>query len=78
MAPWTAASGQLRQRALEVLPGAVTWSLLSIPLWGALLFPDKLAYFLLVFNIYWFYKSATMAICAVAGDYHSILAERHF
>jgi hypothetical protein len=62
-----AAGDRLKTRGLEVLPGAVTWSLLSIPLWGALLFPDKLAFFLLVFNCYWFYKSATMAVCAVAG-----------
>src|SRR6266542_6528401 len=50
-----------------MLPGAVTWSLLSLPLWGALLFPDKLAYFLIIFNLYWFYKSVTMAVCALAG-----------
>jgi hypothetical protein len=62
-----AGGGRLKGRALEILPGAVTWSLLSIPVWGALLFPDKLAYFLVIFNCYWFYKSATMAICAVAG-----------
>jgi glycosyltransferase involved in cell wall biosynthesis len=67
----------LRHRALDVLPGAVTWSLLTFPLWGALLFPDKLAYFLLVFNAYWFYKSASMAICAVAGYRRLKRDQRH-
>jgi hypothetical protein len=41
--------------------------LVSLPLWGALLFPDKLAYFLLVFNAYWLSKSVSMAVGAVAG-----------
>lgn len=58
---------RLHRRALEVSTGAFTWSLITLPIWGALLFPDKLALLLLVFNGYWFYKSATMAICAVAG-----------
>ena len=67
MAQASTLSGRLSDRALEIVPGAVTWTLLTLPLWGALLFPDKLAYFLLVFNVYWLYKSASMAVCAVAG-----------
>src|SRR5687768_9286412 len=59
--------GWLHGRALDLLPGTLTWLLLTLPVWGALLFPDKLAYSLLIFNIYWFYKSATMATCALAG-----------
>jgi hypothetical protein len=77
VAPGKATSGRLKGRALEILPGALTWSLVSIPIWGALLFPDKLAYFLLVFNVYWFYKSATMAICAVAGYRRLKRDQRH-
>lgn len=67
MAPADWLGARAPRRALEVLPGAVTWFLLTFPIWGAVLLPDKLAYFLLVFNIYWFYKSFTMAICALAG-----------
>jgi cellulose synthase/poly-beta-1,6-N-acetylglucosamine synthase-like glycosyltransferase len=59
--------GRIERRLLEILPGLITWTLLSIPIWGALLFPHKLALFLLIFNAYWFYKSASMAVCAVAG-----------
>jgi hypothetical protein len=67
VAPDECLGARLRRRALEILPGSVTWVLLSVPIWGALLFPYQLAYFLVIFNIYWFYKSATMAIGAVAG-----------
>lgn len=55
------------RRALEVSTGALSWLLLSSPLWGAFLAPDKLAYFLLLFNSYWLYKSAMMAGCALVG-----------
>ncbi|MCC7104421.1 MAG: glycosyltransferase family 2 protein [Chloroflexi bacterium] len=59
--------GLLSRRALEFTTGAVTWTLITLPIWGALLFPDTLVFLLLAFNGYWFYKSSTMAICAVAG-----------
>lgn len=55
------------RRALEIATGSAAWILLSSPLWAAFLAPDKLAYFLLLFNSYWLYKSAAMAVCAVVG-----------
>lgn len=55
------------RRALEVGTGSVAWIVLTAPLWAAFLAPDKLAYFLLLFNSYWLYKSATTAVCAVIG-----------
>jgi glycosyl transferase family 2 len=45
----------------------LTWTLLSSPLWGAILAPRYLVLFLLGFNTYWVYKSANMAISAVIG-----------
>jgi len=55
------------QRALEVATGSLTWALLTAPLWGALLVPTQLVYFLVLFNVYWLYKTANMAISAVIG-----------
>jgi hypothetical protein len=52
------------KRLLEVLPGVISWALLLLPLWGALLFPAVLVCFLLVFDAYWLYRSFAMAICA--------------
>ena len=48
------------QRALEVMTGGLTWTLLTAPLWGAILAPHYLIFFLLAFNVYWVYKSANM------------------
>lgn len=51
-------------RALEILPGFVSWNLILFPYWGILVLPVAVAYFVLLFNIYWFYQSLTIAITA--------------
>jgi cellulose synthase/poly-beta-1,6-N-acetylglucosamine synthase-like glycosyltransferase len=67
------AGGRRSWRALEVLTGVLTWALLTSPLWGALLAPKHLVVFLLIFNAYWLYKSANMAIAALIG-YRRLIA----
>ena len=59
------AGSRRAQRALEVLTGGLTWAILTSPLWGAILAPGYLVWFLLVFNGYWVYKSANMAVSAL-------------
>jgi len=49
------------------MTGGLTWLLLTSPLWGAILAPHYLIFFLLAFNVYWVYKSANMAITALIG-----------
>ena len=61
------AGSQGAQRALEIATGSLTWALLTSPLWGALLVPAQFVLFLAVFNAYWLYKSANMAISALVG-----------
>lgn len=51
-------------RLLEILPGFVSWNLILLPYWGILVFPNFVAYFVLFFNIYWFYQSLIIAITA--------------
>jgi len=53
------------QRALEILPGFVSWNIILFPYWGILVIPNAVAYFILIFNIYWFYQSVTVAITIV-------------
>src|SRR3989344_2139678 len=50
------------RRLLEVIPPLIGIFLVSLPFWGALLFPVYLAYFIIFFNVYWLYKSANLAI----------------
>lgn len=51
-------------RALEILPGLVSWNIILFPYWGIFLVPNLVAYFILSFNIYWFYQSLQIAITA--------------
>lgn len=51
-------------RVLEILPGFTSWNLILFPFWGILVFPIAVAYFILLFDIYWFYQSLTVAVTA--------------
>lgn len=52
------------KRSLEMFPGMVSWTLILFPIWGSLVIPYIVAYFILFFDIYWFYKSFSLAITA--------------
>lgn len=52
------------KRGLELLPGLVSWTLILFPIWGSLVIPYIIAYFILFFDVYWFYKSFSLAINA--------------
>ncbi|OGM20712.1 hypothetical protein A2714_03450 [Candidatus Woesebacteria bacterium RIFCSPHIGHO2_01_FULL_38_9] len=54
-------------RLLEILPGLVSWNLILFPYWGIFVIPEVVAYFVLAFNIYWFYQSLTIAITATVS-----------
>jgi len=56
-------------RLLEILPGFVSWNLILFPVWGAFVFPIGVAYFVLLFNVFWFYKSIAIAIFAVIAHF---------
>jgi len=52
---------RISQRILEILPGFVSWNLILFPFWGAIFFPDIVALFVLLFNLYWVYRSFALA-----------------
>ena len=52
------------KRSLELLPGLFSWMLILFPIWGSLFIPYIVAYFILFFDVYWFYKSFSFAIAA--------------
>lgn len=57
------------QRALEILPGLVSWSLILFPFWGSLVFPNAVAYYVIGFAVYWLYRSITLAVLSVAAHF---------
>jgi hypothetical protein len=44
-------------RLLEIVPGLVTWALILSPLILSLRIPEVVAWFVLTFDFYWFYKA---------------------
>lgn len=57
------------QRLLEILPGFFSWNLILFPYWGIFVMPVVVAYFILLFNIYWFYQSFQIAITAIISHF---------
>lgn len=50
------------RRLLELVPGSIAWILILSPVWGSLFFPTFLAFFILFFDVYWFYKSFSLVV----------------
>jgi hypothetical protein len=64
------------RRFLELLPGTMSWTLILFPLWGSLLIPTYLAYFILFFDVYWFYRSFSLVFYAFVSSQKIKKAER--
>lgn len=55
------------QRLLEILIPGLSWALITMPVWLSFWHPAMVAYLIITFDIYWFYKSFTLAMFAVQG-----------
>ena len=64
------------RRFLEIMPGLLSWSLILFPIWGSLLIPYAVAYFILFYDVYWFYKSFSLVINASIASKKIHTAER--
>ncbi len=56
-------------KLLEILPGFVSWNFILFPVWGSFFWPLGLAYFIIIFDIYWLYRSVTMAVFALMSHF---------
>ncbi|MBQ6436274.1 hypothetical protein IJJ27_01775, partial [bacterium] len=65
------------QRALEILPGLFSWSLILFPIWGSFVCPTLVAYYVIAFTVYWLYRSAVMAILAMMAHFRLRASSRH-
>lgn len=57
-------------RLWEILPGFFIWFLILFPIWGSLVFPKLVAYFVIAFLLYWLFQSFKSAVLAVIGYFH--------
>lgn len=53
------------RRFLEIIIPATSWAIITMPFWLSFWHPAIVAYFVVLFGIYWFYKSASLAINAL-------------
>jgi hypothetical protein len=63
--PWL--HTRLVQRLLEIIPGVVSWTLILLPIALSFTVPEVVAWFVLSFDFYWFYKalmlSGSVVVC---------------
>ncbi len=60
-------TSRIAQRALEILPGAAALTLIATLFLGYAWFPTELAYALIAFDVYWLWKSWTIAYHVIKG-----------
>jgi len=53
------------QRLLEIVVPFSSWLLITMPLWLSFWHPAIVAYLIITFDVYWFYKSFTLTVHAV-------------
>lgn len=52
-------------RVLEILPGITSWTLLTAPVWASFFVPEAVAYFIIIFDIYFFYRATHIGINSI-------------
>lgn len=53
------------QRLFEILVPSMSWALITMPLWLSFWHPALVAYLIITFDIYWFYRSFTFTYYAI-------------
>lgn len=52
-------------RTIEILVPLTAWFFITMPLWLSFWHPAIVAYFIITFDVYWFYKSFTLGISSI-------------
>lgn len=58
------------KRIYEIIPGASAWITVLTPFFLAYFKPIALAYFVILFDLYWLYKAIIMAVHLISGYFH--------
>ncbi len=54
-------------RAAEMIPGVIGWNLILFPVWGSVVMPTWVAYFVIGFLVFWLYQSVKGATLSLLG-----------
>ena len=63
-------------RVLEILPTAAVWLIITAPVWGAVIAPSALGFGLVLFSIYWLWKSFGFASGVLIGFYRLHISQK--
>ncbi len=55
------------ERALEIMPGALTWIALFSPIWLSLTLPFAVAYLIIIADVYWLISALRIAVQIILG-----------
>jgi len=69
MRKWIESHEKQVLRFLEVVPGFISWSLIIFPIWGSLVIPTVVAYYIIAFDVYWLYRSIWSATSSLLAHY---------
>ena len=58
---------KILRRIFEIFPPIIAFSLLSSPFWASFIFPVQIAYFIIFFDIYFFYRASILGTNSVRG-----------
>src|SRR4030042_5172944 len=58
---------KILRRVFEIVPVLLSWTLLTSPFWASFIAPVAVAYFIIFFDIYFFWRAATLGINSVRG-----------
>jgi len=64
------------RRALEILPGLFSWTLILSPIWASIFIPYFIAYFIIFFDVYWVYKSFSLVFTSYLASQKIKKAEK--
>ena len=56
------------RRGLQMLPGIFSWTLILLPVWGSLLIPLQVTYFILAFDVFFFTRSFSLVFTSYSGS----------
>ncbi|HLZ31339.1 MAG TPA: hypothetical protein VKV73_28820 [Chloroflexota bacterium] len=64
------------RRILEVLPPVIAWTVITAPVWAAIVAPHVLGYFLVAFSAYWLWRSLEFTAGLLIGLRRLHVAQR--
>src|SRR5712691_7184864 len=63
-------------RLLEIIPTATVWLIITAPVWAAVVAPAALGFGMILFSIYWLWKSLSFASGVLIGFWRMHLAQQ--